>query len=462
MERQSDPPAAWSLRYEGGTLVLDGCAEADLPPGVEWDRRIGRGRAQAALYAPVVLAARDRGVPLEDRTRGYEKLDTLRALTSRAPREYQTEAVAAWRAARNQGVIVLPTGAGKSFVAELAILQAKRSTLVVVPTLDLLSQWYGNLRRAFGEELIGALGGGSHQIRPITVATYDSVFIHIDRYGDRFGLVIWDECHHLPAAGYAHAARSLIAPFRLGLTATPERPDGAHARYGELIGEIVFRKEIPELAGDFLAPYTTEVITVSLSDAERARHDELRARYKDFLDQNHIRIRSTEDWQRFIMLASRSQAGRAAHKAHMECKRIIQGGERKLAMVADLLAEEWGRRAIVFTNDNATAMRISRTLLIPCITHHTDVKERRHWIEAFTRGDVGALVTSRVLNEGVDIPDAEVAIVVSGSGTVRENVQRLGRILRPREGKQARLYELVTENTGETFTSERRRDHAAF
>lgn len=453
---------SWSLRYEGGTLVLDGCNAADLPAGVVWDPRIQRGRCLASLYATLVLTARERKIPLEDRTRQYEKLDTLRPLTLRSPRGYQSEAVAAWSGARNQGVIVLPTGAGKSFVAELAILHAKRSTLVVVPTLDLLSQWYGNLRRAFGEERIGALGGGSHEIRPITVATYDSVFIHIEKYGDRFGLVVWDECHHLPAAGYGRAASALIAPYRLGLTATPERTDNAHERYPELIGEIVYRKEIPELAGDFLAPYTTEVITVSLSDAERERYDALRKQYRDFLEQNHLRIRSPEDWQNFIRMASRSKAGRAAHKAHMECKRIVQGGERKLQMVSDLIAEEWGRRTIVFTNDNATAMRISRALLLPCITHHTDVKERRHWIEAFTAGSVTVLVTSRVLNEGVDIPEAEVAIVVSGTSTVRESVQRLGRILRPRAGKQARLYELVAENTGETFTSERRREHAAF
>lgn len=452
----------WSLRYDGGTIVLDGCAPDALPEGWVWDPRIDRARGHAALYAPVVLEARRRGEPLEDRARQYLTLDALRPLTLRTPRGYQSDAVAAWAAARNQGVIVLPTGAGKSFVAELAILRARRSTLVVVPTLDLLSQWYGNLRRAFGEEHIGALGGGAHDVRPITVATYDSVFIHIDRYGDRFGLVVWDECHHLPAAGYARAAGALIAPFRLGLTATPERPDGAHERYPELIGPVVYRREIPELAGDFLAPYTTEVITVALSDAERARYDALRAQYRAFLEQNHIRIRSPEDWQAFIVLASRSKAGRAAHKAHMECKRIVQGGERKLELVADLVAEEWGRRTIVFTNDNATAMRISRELLLPCITHHTDVKERRYWIDAFTAGEVTALVTSRVLNEGVDIPEAEVAIVVSGTSTVRESVQRLGRILRPRAGKQARLYELVAENTGETFTSERRREHAAF
>jgi superfamily II DNA or RNA helicase len=126
------------------------------------------------------------------------------------------------------------------------------------------------------------------------------------------------------------------------------------------------------------------------------------------------------------------------------------------------VADEWGRRTIIFTNDNDTAWRISQRLLAPCITHHTDTKERRAWLDAFGAGEIHVLVTSRVLNEGVDLPSAEVAIVVSGTGTVRESVQRLGRILRPGPDKQAVLYELVTEGTTETRTSERRREHDAY
>jgi superfamily II DNA or RNA helicase len=171
---------------------------------------------------------------------------------------------------------------------------------------------------------------------------------------------------------------------------------------------------------------------------------------------------SQDGWRQFLMAAARSKDGRAAFKAFLESKRIAHCTERKLELVESLIHEEWGRRTIIFTNDNDTAWRISRRLLAPCITHHTDTKERRAWLDAFGAGDITILVTSRVLNEGVDLPSAEVAIVVSGTGTVRESVQRLGRILRPGPNKQAVLYELVTEGTAETFTSERRREHDAY
>ena len=450
-----------SVRFEGGTLVLDGVQADTLPDGFVWDPRIRRGRAPANRYGALVEWARAAGHELEDRAKAWAKLDTLRHLSTRTARDYQSAAVAAWYAARWRGVVVLPTGAGKSYVAERIIAECRRSTLVVVPTLDLLSQWYGGLRAAFGED-IGALGGGTHQIRDITVTTYDSMAIYADRYGDRFGLVIWDEVHHLPASGYSRAAASLCAPLRLGLTATLERTDGSHADLDTTVGPVVYRREIPELAGDYLAPYTTEVISVSLSAAEKLRYDELRAQYQEFCAGEGLRIRSPQDWQRFIQVSARSKAGRSAFKAYLESRRIAHGGERKLEVVREIVAREWGRRTIVFTNDNATAWRISEALLVPCITHHTDMAERRRWLDAFSAGEITVLATSRVLNEGVDLPEAEVAIIVSGTGTVRESVQRLGRILRPRADKQAVLYELVAEGTTEIRTSERRREHDAY
>jgi len=451
----------WSLRFEGGTLVLDGPGADALPAGFTWDPRVGRGRAPAHRYAEVVEHARAQGVALEDRARAWAKLESLRHLSTRTARAYQAEAVEAWKGNRWRGVVILPTGAGKSYVAERVIAECRRSTLVVVPTLDLLSQWMGGLHAAFGVE-IGALGGGSHELRDLTVTTYDSVAIYADRYGDRFGLVIWDEVHHLPAPGYTRAAESLCAPLRLGLTATWERPDGLHLDLDRTVGPVVYRREIPELAGDFLAAYATEVISIALSTAEKARYDALRAQYADFCASEGLRVRSPQDWQRFIQVSARSKAGRAAFKAYLEARRIAHGGERKIELVRELVAREWGRRTIVFTNDNATAYRISEELLAPCITHRTEVHERRRWLDAFSAGEVRVLVTSRVLNEGVDLPAAEVAIVVSGTGTVRESVQRLGRILRPGEGKQAVLYELVSEGTTETRTSERRREHDAY
>ena len=116
----------------------------------------------------------------------------------------------------------------------------------------------------------------------------------------------------------------------------------------------------------------------------------------------------------------------------------------------------------MFTQDNATVYLLSRSFLIPAITHQTKVSERSDILARFARGEYAAIATSKVLNEGVDIPDANVAIVMSGSGSVREHVQRLGRILRKRDGKRAILYELVTGGTSESMTSMRRRDHVAY
>jgi superfamily II DNA or RNA helicase len=133
-----------------------------------------------------------------------------------------------------------------------------------------------------------------------------------------------------------------------------------------------------------------------------------------------------------------------------------------MKLLIDLLAQHRNDRTIIFTADNATVYRISRELLVPVITHQSPVKERRAILEAFNKGQYPVVVTSRVLNEGVDIPAANVAIVLSGSGSVREHVQRLGRILRAAQNKTAVLYEIVAQNTSEAFTSEKRRKHDAF
>jgi superfamily II DNA or RNA helicase len=131
-------------------------------------------------------------------------------------------------------------------------------------------------------------------------------------------------------------------------------------------------------------------------------------------------------------------------------------------MVEHLLHRHRADRTLLFTQDNATAYDISRRFLVPAITHQTRVTERSEILEGLSAGRYRAVVTSKVLNEGVDVPDANVAIIVSGSGSVREHVQRLGRVLRKVGDKRAVLYELVTADTHETFTSERRREHSAY
>lgn len=454
------------LCYDSGTLVLDnipqpepGNPDTELPAGFLWDPRIGKARAPGWRYAATIDHFRNR--ELVDEARAYQKLDKLKHLSPRKARDYQEEAIKAWKAARWRGVIVLPTGAGKSYVAERCIADTKRSALIIVPTIDLLSQWYGGMRAAFGDP-IGIVGGGNHQIENITVSTYDSAALHIERFGHRFGLLIWDEVHHLPAPYYLRTAESAIAPLRVGLTATLERPDGRHSLLDSVVGPVVYRREIPELAGDYLAPYYTEVLTVRLSDEEQQEYVECRALYKDFLEQNRLSVRTPEGWQKFIMVSSRTADGRAAFAAWRRSRQLVATTERKLELVRQLVADEWGRPTIIFTNDNPTALRISQMLLCPCITHRTETKERRLYLDGFAKGEFTVLVTSRVLNEGVDLPGAEVAIIVSGTSTVRESVQRLGRILRQKEGKEAVLYELVAENTNESFISERRRDHDAY
>ena len=117
---------------------------------------------------------------------------------------------------------------------------------------------------------------------------------------------------------------------------------------------------------------------------------------------------------------------------------------------------------LIFTYDNATVYQIARRFLVPAITHQTKAKERRRILDAFASGEYPTVVTSRVLNEGVDVPAANVGVILSGTGTVREHVQRLGRLLRKLGEKQAVLYEVVTRGTGEEFTSERRRQHHAY
>jgi len=451
----------WTLRYQDGTLTVDGASLDALPMGFVFDDRVGAPRGPAFRYADVVLDAHHGGQPFTDEARTWAPLSQLTHRAERVPRSYQRAALDAWVENGRRGTVVLPTGAGKTFVAELAIATSRRPTLVVAPTLDLVAQWHSRLSTVFGLDC-GVLGGGQHTLADITISTYDSAYIHLGRYGNRFGLVVWDEVHHLPAPGYLEAARSAMAPFRLGLTATYDRDDGREMLLEDVLGPVVYQVGITDLAGEFLADYETIQVTVHLSDAERARYDTCRKEFRDFCTQSHISLGGRNGFQNFLRESARSRAGRSAYRAYREYKSIAHGTESKLEMVAQILAEEHGRRAIVFTNDNATAFRVSRQLLLPCITHHTDVKERKAMLSAFSEGRLPVLVTSKVLNEGVDMPEAEVAIVVSGSGTVREHVQRLGRILRPRAGKRAVLYELVAADTTEVHASERRRNHAAY
>lgn len=446
-----------SLTFVAGTLELRGlAADAPAPVGCLWDPRAACHRAPAIAYAELVRALIRDKVAHDDQARAYPTLESGMRIR-RAPRPYQAEALAAWQSQRCRGVVVLPTGAGKSQLACMAIDAKRRATLVIAPTLDLVRQWYDLLRATFGVA-VGVIGGGDYDIQSLTVTTYDSAYLHMEHLGARFGLIVFDECHHLPGASYARASRGALAPFRLGLTATPDR----EAALDELIGPVVYRKEVTDLAGDFLAAYDVERIEVELSPGERAEHDAERAIYRAFVERNGIRMSTAHGWSEFIMKSAGSFEGRRAMAAYRRQRQLAFCASAKLDCVESLLARHHPERTLLFTSDNATCYEVSRRFLIPAITHQTKVKERSALLAHLADGTYRALVTSRVLNEGIDIPAASVAIVVSGSGAVREHVQRLGRILRPLAGKRATLYELITANTAEQHTSERRREHVAY
>ena len=332
---------------------------------------------------------------------------------------------------------------------------------MVAPTIDLVNQWQGVLEKAFQCE-IGMLGGGQHELRPITISTYDSAYLHMERYGNRFGLVVFDEVHHLPSGAWSQIAEMCVAAFRLGLSATPERPDDAHLALEWLVGPVVYRRGIREFAGEVLADYDTIRVEISLTEEEAAAYEKARKTYLSFLGAKRIRIGGPGGWTRFLRTAARSKDGRAALRAHRESRRVIHEARGKLEAVEDILARHRDNRVLLFTNDNRTVYRISREFLVPCITHETPAAERREVLAGFSEGRWKVVVTSKVLNEGVDMPEADVGVVLSGSGTVREHVQRLGRILRPGQDKRALLYELVTMDTVEEQTSKRRRDHDAY
>lgn len=447
------------LSFKSGTLELRGDVEALDLPHVLPDRRAGCHRAEAVYYAPIVMALVKRGVAYEDKARNYAELETGLRIR-REPRPYQAEALEAFIKSRKRGLVVLPTGAGKSYLAMMVMDAVRRATLVIAPTLDLVRQWHANLSASFGAN-VGVVGGGEYRIEDITVTTYDSAHIHMEHFGNRFGLVVFDEAHHVPGESYAMAARMCLAPYRLGLTATPERADGKEDVLDSIIGPIVYRKEIVAMSGDYLADYDTVTVDIELSPEERAEYDEARGEYKAFLNgQGLTKMRNF--WSEFVMRSTRSEEGRNAMLAYRKQRQIAFANQAKLAFVEQLLTEHASDRAILFTQDNATAYEISRRFLVPVITHQTKVTERTDILEGLAEGRYRAVVTSKVLNEGVDVPDANIAVIVSGSGSVREHVQRLGRVLRKKGDKRATLYELVTANTSESFTSARRRDHVAY
>ncbi|WP_276261616.1 DEAD/DEAH box helicase [Haloglomus litoreum] len=444
------------MHFDEGTVLLRGpeSVVADLP-GVTYDDRSESWRAPAHRYADLRDALAERDVAVVDSVLAPADLPDL--TTAYELRDYQRDALDAWRDADCRGVLELPTGSGKTVVAIAAIAARSAPTLVVVPTIDLLDQWERELAAEF-DVPVGRLGGGEQRVEDITVSTYDSAYLRADELGGRFELVVFDEVHHLGGEGYRDIARLLAAPARMGLTATFERPDGAHEVIEELVGPVVHRLSADDLAGDHLADFDIKRVAVELTPGERERYEEFQGTFTDYLAQSGIQLRSGSDYQELVKRSGNDPRAREALLAKQRAREVMMNAENKVRELERVLDRHRGDRVIVFTAYTDLVYRLSERFLMPAITHETAAPERREILERFRAGDYSRVVTANVLDEGVDVPDANVAVVLSGSGSEREFTQRLGRVLRPKaDGGRALLYELVTEETAEERVARRRR-----
>jgi superfamily II DNA or RNA helicase len=455
-----------TLSFDQGTLLLDGLDQAVqmTPPGFIRDERVGAWRSEAHRYRDAVLWLRRQKIPFTDRARQYDPQGLrLQPRDEIQLYDYQEQAIAAWRQADQRGIVVLPTGAGKTVVAIEAVRATSRPALIVAPTLDLLNQWHKRLTEDFDIE-VGFIGQGVCDLRDLTVITYHSAYRRMAEIGGRFGLLVLDEVHHLIAPGWTEIARMAIAPFRLGLTATYD-PRQSQV-LDELVGQLAYWKPVRELSGTRLAPYDVIRVSVDLSPDERREYERQEMIYQEYWqeqpDDRSVGKRIDNRLEILLREQALDAGARRALEAWYQMRRIIAGAEAKLDMLEELFRRHPSDRTVVFTATNETAYRISQLFLVPAITHRTNAGERKTILQRFESGWYKAVVTSKVLNEGVDVPEAAVAIILGGSGSAREHTQRLGRILRQRENKLAVLYEITARGTMETAISRRRRQTEAY
>jgi len=455
-------------RFVGGTIVLDNLSSHEsVPELLTWHE--GKWRCPAVHYRTLRPWFKSQGI-----RNVVPRWQTLPLILhdSRDPHIYQQEALQAWQAAEYWGSVVLPTGAGKTFLALRAIITTSVSTLVVVPTIDLLHQWYARLQNAFQTE-IGVWYGQEKISLPITVTTYPSAWSHAETLGNQFKLLIFDEIHHLPAPSWHEIAMMCSAPYRLGLTATyPDQyghpqPNGQSSFFSQVdrlallndyVGPVVYRKQIDELTGKQLAEYRTQRIRINLTPQEQESYDEAHAIYIGYVRTARLQERHGPGWwDEFTRRSAYEVEARRAKVAELRLKEVVHQAQGKLDILGQLLREHGDQPALIFTAHNRFAYKIARHHLIPVITHQTKAAERKHILDGFRQGLYRVIVTTKVLNEGVDVPSAKVAIVLGGSASAREYVQRLGRVLRKQGNAEAILYEVIARNTVDERIAQRRR-----
>ena len=435
------------LRYYKGLLISDTYA-----PGMKWSEELKAYVTFAYKYKEVKSYFVNEGVHVQEHV--FDTLPFPLIEDNIELRDYQEEAVKAWLKNGKRGIIVLPTGAGKTVVALKIISLLKVSTLIVVPTIDLMHQWAEAIKDKLKAE-VGMIGGGEDSLNGITIITYDSAYTRAEELGNKFLLLIFDEVHHLPSEGYSLIAKMFASPYRLGLTATPERDDGRHSLYPDLVGPIVYQKGVKDLAGKYIADFEIKKVYVRMTDEERERYKELRKKLKDFLDSRGLSLKSLDDFHKLVKLAVRDKDAREALLAWHESLRIAVNSRAKIEKLRDLLREFKDEKVLIFTRDTQLAYDVSKEFLIPVVTYKTDKDERREILQKFKEGIYRVIVASTVFDEGVDVPDASVAIVLGGYGTKRQYLQRLGRILRGKD-KRALLIEIITKGSADYRLSKRR------
>ena len=334
-------------------------------------------------------------------------------------RPYQRQAVEGfWHG--GSGVVVLPCGAGKTIVGAGAMAAAGATTLILVTNTVAARQWKDELlrRTSLSEKEIGEYSGTRKEIRPVTIATYQvlsvrrrGVYPHLELLDARdWGLVVYDEVHLLPAPIFRMTA-DLQARRRLGLTATLVREDGREGDVFSLIGPKRFDAPWKDIeAQGWIAPADCVEVRVTLGQGERMAYA----------------VAEADDRYR---LAS-----------------CTPGKER---VVQDLVARHTGEPTLVIGQYLDQLATLAERLEAPLITGETSVAERQRLFDAFRSGEVGLLVVSKVANFSIDLPEASVAIQVSGTfGSRQEEAQRLGRVLRPKgDGRTAHFYTIVSRDT---------------
>ncbi len=433
---------AVSLSFDRGTLVVKGAAR---PEHAVWDARSGVFRAPAYLYPRVRAWAVASGGEVRDQVAsGFSPLPARLAAADLRP--YQSDAVRSFLTLGKRGVVVMPTGSGKTRVALSLLRELNVATVILAPTRALVAQW----RQVLAESYQGPIGVGSDgelTVAPITVMTFESAYRHLDRVGYHFGLLIVDEVHHFGGGVRVEALECLPAPFRLGLTATaPPAESEAAAQLHKVIGPVLYQLQIASLVGEHLAPLSQVHLPVSLEPDERRAYV---AGWSPFAEA-HRAFRRTHrgaDYREFLRMLGQSPEGRRLFWAAREAESIALFPRAKAQLVSMLLDRHGQETSLLFVGSTRDAYEIARRDLIPAISADTTTKERERVLAALRSGEVAAIVSAQVLNEGIDLPDAEVAVLVAGRLGGRELVQRVGRVLRPRPGKQATVYTMATLDT---------------